>query len=66
MEEIETEIHDSLEGIIKKRENALKNGENTDDDLLGILLQSNYAEQQGHGNSKSIGMTIKEVLDECK
>jgi cytochrome P450 len=66
MEELETKIQDSLEGIIKKRENALKNGENTDDDLLGILLQSNYAEQQGHGNSKSIGMTIKEVLDECK
>ncbi|WJX87364.1 hypothetical protein P8452_69568 [Trifolium repens] len=66
MEEIETEIHDSLEGIIKKREKALKNGENTDDDLLGILLESNYAEKQGHGNSKSIGMTIKEVIDECK
>jgi len=59
MKEIERDIRDLLEGIIKKREKALKNGESTKDDLLGILLQSNQAENQGHGNSKSIGMTIK-------
>ncbi|KAK2354235.1 11-oxo-beta-amyrin 30-oxidase [Trifolium repens] len=52
MEEIETEIHDSLEGIIKKREKALENGENTNDDLLGILLQSNLAEKQVRENSR--------------
>jgi cytochrome P450 len=66
MKEIEREIHDLLEGIITKRENAMKNGETTNDDLLGILLESNLAEKQGHGNSKSIGMTTKEVIDECK
>jgi len=66
MKEIERDIRDLLEGIIKKREKALKNGESTNDDLLGILLQSNQAENQGHGNSKSIGMTTKEVIDECK
>ncbi|KAK2354236.1 11-oxo-beta-amyrin 30-oxidase [Trifolium repens] len=64
MEEIETEIHDSLEGIIKKREKALENGENTNDDLLGILLQSNLAEKQVRENSKSIGMTALEVIEE--
>nr|QFS19031.1 cytochrome P450 72A699 [Trifolium pratense] len=66
MKEFEREIHDLLEGIITKRENALKNGETTNDDLLGILLQSNLAEKQGNGNSRSIGMTTQEVMDECK
>jgi len=66
MKEIDREIRDSLEGIIEKREKALKNGEATNDDLLGILLQSNHAEKQGHGNSKSIGMTTQDVIDECK
>nr|H1A981.1 RecName: Full=11-oxo-beta-amyrin 30-oxidase; AltName: Full=Cytochrome P450 72A63 [Medicago truncatula]BAL45200.1 cytochrome P450 monooxygenase [Medicago truncatula] len=66
MKEIDREIHDSLEGIIEKREKALKNGETTNDDLLGILLQSNHAEKQGQGNSKNIGMTTQDVIDECK
>jgi 11-oxo-beta-amyrin 30-oxidase len=66
MKEIERDIRDLLEGIIKKREKALKNGESTNDDLLGILLQSNQAENKGHGKSKSIGMTTQEVIDECK
>nr|BAL45202.1 cytochrome P450 monooxygenase [Medicago truncatula] len=66
MKEIERDIRDSLEGIIEKREKALKNGEATNDDLLGILLQSNHAEKQGHGNSKNIGMTTHDVIDECK
>jgi 11-oxo-beta-amyrin 30-oxidase len=66
MKEVDREIHDSLEGIIEKREKALKNGETTNDDLLGILLESNHAEKQGHGNSKSIGMTTQDVIDECK
>ena len=66
MKEIDREIHDSLVGIIEKREKALKNGEATNDDLLGILLQSNHAKKQGHGNSKSIGMTTQDVIDECK
>jgi len=66
MKEIERDIHDSLKGVIEKREKALKNGEATNDDLLGILLQSNHAENQGNGNSKSIGMTTQDVIDECK
>nr|QFS19030.1 cytochrome P450 72A64v2 [Medicago truncatula] len=66
MKEIERDIRDLLEGIIRKREKELRNGETTNDDLLGILLQSNHAENQGHRNSKSIGMTTQEVIDECK
>ncbi|KAL5061943.1 hypothetical protein RYX36_023680 [Vicia faba] len=66
MKEMNRDICDSLAGVIKKREKALKNGETAIDDLLGILLQSNHAENEEHGNSKSIGMTGQEVMDECK
>lgn len=66
MKEIERGIRDSLEGIIRKREKALKSGKSTDDDLLGILLQSNHIENKGDENSKSAGMTTQEVMEECK
>lgn len=66
MKEIDKDIDDSLAEIIEKRVKSLKNGETVNDDLLGILLQSNQAENQEHGNSKSIGMTTEEVIDECK
>ncbi|XP_027192266.1 11-oxo-beta-amyrin 30-oxidase-like isoform X2 [Cicer arietinum] len=66
MKEIERDIRDSLEGIIKKREQVLKNSETANGDLLGILLQSNHAENQGYGNNKSFGMTTQELIDECK
>ncbi|XP_057429234.1 11-oxo-beta-amyrin 30-oxidase-like [Lotus japonicus] len=66
MKEIDRDIHDSLEGIIKKREQAMKNGVATNDDLLGLLLESNHIENQGLGNSKNGGMTNQEVIEECK
>nr|QFS19012.1 cytochrome P450 72A695 [Cajanus cajan] len=66
MKAIERDIHDSIEGIIKKREKALENGETSDADLLSILLESNRKEIKGHGNSRSVGMTKQEVIEECK
>lgn len=64
MEAIEREIRDSIEGIIKKREKAMENGETSNEDLLSILLESNHKEIQGHGNSRAVGMTNQEVIEE--
>ncbi|KAK7405286.1 hypothetical protein VNO78_06486 [Psophocarpus tetragonolobus] len=66
MKAIERDMHDSIKGIIKKREKAMKNGEASSEDLLSMLLESNHMEIQGHGNDRSVGMTNQEVIEECK
>lgn len=65
MKEIDKEVRASVRSIIDKRLKAMNAGEASNEDLLGILLESNYKEIQRHGNSK-FGMTIKEAIEECK
>ncbi|KAA8538930.1 hypothetical protein F0562_025622 [Nyssa sinensis] len=66
MKKIDKEVKVSLKGIINKRIEAMKGGEASNDDLLGILLECNFKEIQHHGNNKNVGMSIKEVIEECK
>ncbi|XP_023529493.1 cytochrome P450 CYP72A219-like [Cucurbita pepo subsp. pepo] len=66
MDEINGNIRDMIWGIINKRQNAMKKGEASNDDLLGILLESNSREIQEHKNKKDVGMSIEEVIAECR
>nr|QDZ36306.1 CYP72A720 [Melia azedarach] len=66
MKEISKKIQALLIGIIKNRENAMKAGEAAEDDLLGLLLESNFREIEEHGNNKKEGISIKDVIEECK
>nr|AGX93046.1 secologanin synthase-like protein [Amsonia hubrichtii] len=66
MREINKELTDMLRNIINKRTKALKAGEPGEDDLLGVLLESNFQEIQKQGNKKNVGMTINDVIEECK
>ncbi|PIA45518.1 hypothetical protein AQUCO_01600002v1, partial [Aquilegia coerulea] len=67
MKEIYNEVCNLLRVMIKKREQAMKSGEASSDDLLGILMESNFKEQKDDGNSrKTVCMTIDEVVEECK
>ncbi|GJN18317.1 hypothetical protein PR202_gb05465 [Eleusine coracana subsp. coracana] len=65
MKQIASEIEVLLKGIIAKRDNALRAGEASSDDLLGLLLESNIEHCRGDGNSKA-GITTDDVIGECK
>ncbi|KAL6615620.1 hypothetical protein ACP70R_037890 [Stipagrostis hirtigluma subsp. patula] len=59
------EINSVLRDLVGKRIQAMKDGETTKDDLLGLLLESNMRDVDGNGKS-SMGMTIEDVIEECK
>jgi cytochrome P450 len=59
------EAESIMKGIIGKRIEAMKEGESRRDDFLGLLLESNLRYTNESGQS-SIGMTIEEVIEECK
>ncbi|XP_073272628.1 cytochrome P450 CYP72A219-like [Primulina huaijiensis] len=65
MKQIEKEVQSSIRSILSKRVEAMKMGEARHDDLLSILLESNFQEIEQSGD-KSSGMTIDEVVEECK
>ncbi|XP_054815656.1 cytochrome P450 72A15-like isoform X2 [Prosopis cineraria] len=66
LKEIEKEIKALVRGIIQKREKAREAGEAPSDDLLDILLESNCREITDNGNNKNMGMSIEDVVKECK
>ncbi|MED6121612.1 hypothetical protein PIB30_031829 [Stylosanthes scabra] len=65
MKNIDRLIKASLKDIINIKEKALKAGETSKDDLLGIMLESNHKEIEEHGHKKNIGMSLEDVIDEC-
>ncbi|XP_021848423.2 cytochrome P450 CYP72A219-like [Spinacia oleracea] len=67
----EGQMYTLLKAIIDKRKEETEAGEAVKNDLLGILLDSNSKEiQQAAGknnkNNQNVGMSLEEVIDECK
>ncbi|KAL3502813.1 hypothetical protein ACH5RR_037262 [Cinchona calisaya] len=65
MREIAKDVQSLVMDIINNRLKSMKSGEAKNDDLLGILLESNFKEIQQQGDKK-FGMTLHEVIEECK
>ncbi|PIA45526.1 hypothetical protein AQUCO_01600009v1 [Aquilegia coerulea] len=66
MKKIGREVRNLLRDIVKKREMAINMGEAPKNDLLGVLMESNHNEMKDDMNSKRVGMTIDEIIDECR
>ncbi|KAK9085350.1 hypothetical protein Sjap_025761 [Stephania japonica] len=67
IKEIDREVRSILNDMINNREKATKNGELAHtNDLLGMLLDCNRKHIQENDNSKKFGMTIEDVIEECK
>lgn len=57
-------VEELLKGIITKRERAMEEGLKNDD-LLGLLLESNIKESQESGSAKPM-MTTDDIIGELK
>ncbi|PIA29766.1 hypothetical protein AQUCO_05800090v1 [Aquilegia coerulea] len=66
IKEIYREVRTLLREIIKKRERGMRFGKTNNADLLGILMESNLKEIENGGSDKNVGMSIDEVIEECK
>ncbi|KAJ4975652.1 hypothetical protein NE237_000758 [Protea cynaroides] len=66
IKEIHREISALLMDIINRRQNAKMVGEANNEDLLGLLLESNQKEIQENKNKKNAGMSMEDVIEECK
>ncbi|KAJ6826795.1 cytochrome P450 72A15-like isoform X1 [Iris pallida] len=64
MKEIDAEVRGILRGIIEEREKAIEKGTTDQEDLLGLLMESDSNERRG--KSKNLRMTTEEVIQECK
>lgn len=64
--EIDREMETLQRKMVEKRQKAMNMRDAINDDLLGLLMESNVKESQANGNSKSMGMTIDDVIAECK
>ncbi|XP_073108786.1 cytochrome P450 CYP72A616 isoform X2 [Elaeis guineensis] len=66
MKEIHREIRDLLSKMIEQRERGVTKAGTTNDDLLGLLMESNFRYSQEQGDTKNTGMTKDDVIEECK
>nr|GME06658.1 cytochrome P450 72A15-like [Ipomoea batatas] len=66
---LDKKITSMLRTLVETKEAKIRAGEAKEDDLLGLLLQSNNAQtnQQNHeSNKKNYEMSMEEIIEECK
>ncbi|KAK1302455.1 Secologanin synthase [Acorus calamus] len=66
---INKEIKSMFTDLIRKKERAIAAGESSNDDLLGLLLQSTYSDDlRGSMNNptRTYKLTMEDIIEECK
>ncbi|XP_031107739.1 cytochrome P450 72A15-like [Ipomoea triloba] len=65
---LDKEITSMLRTLVETKETMIRAGEAKEDDLLGLLLQSNAQTTPQHheSNSKNYEMSMEEIIEECK
>ncbi|KAL4022409.1 hypothetical protein IC575_016141 [Cucumis melo] len=66
MKELSKKISTLILGVMNEKEKSMKAGEAIQTDLLSILIESNLDEIKDHGNNKGMGLSIQDIIDECK
>ncbi|KAL9230707.1 hypothetical protein vseg_006023 [Gypsophila vaccaria] len=68
MKAVNNEIQRLLQNVVGNRKKAMEAGEAAKDDLLGLLMDSNYKESrlEGEGKNKKLIMSSQDIIDECK
>ncbi|XP_010927467.1 cytochrome P450 CYP72A616 isoform X1 [Elaeis guineensis] len=66
MKEIDIEIRSLLRSMIEQREMVIRKEGASNDDLLGLLMESNFRYSKENGGSKNSGMSTEDVIEECK
>ncbi|KAJ0961256.1 hypothetical protein J5N97_000756 [Dioscorea zingiberensis] len=64
--QVYNEMKRILKGMIEKREKAIRMGESSKNDLLGLLLDSNMKEGEEQEKSQNKVMSTEDVIEECK
>ncbi|XP_020255084.1 cytochrome P450 CYP72A219-like [Asparagus officinalis] len=65
-DQVDKEIKIMLRELIQKKEQAMKLGKCECKDLLGLMLKSSRQAQTNTNGTNKIGLTIDEVIEECK
>ncbi|XP_031477966.1 cytochrome P450 72A397-like [Nymphaea colorata] len=64
---IHAEVTSMLMNLISKRLEEMKVGNPSNDNVLGVMLQSYISSTiQEDGGSKEVGMSIEDILEECR
>ncbi|XP_042067677.1 cytochrome P450 CYP72A219-like [Salvia splendens] len=66
IKQIYEEVRSNIRGLIHKRVEAMKAGEAINADLLGLMLESNFQEIEENGSNSKFGLTIDEIIEECR
>ena len=66
MKEIDKEVKGLLRDLVSKRQKDMQLGIPANNDLLGLLLESNQVTSEEKENPERFRMTTEEVIEECR